>query len=154
MKPGKDCLGFFDECDGAGQFYWFVSEIELKYALLNGWYARQTEERDADYYDGAALLGVILELSEGIDKLWIELPGKLDTECQILWSGKILQLLTDENELAEYFRKDFKDFLMRTQTEDYDDYDPLLLHNNAGHGTPSPELLELLFEFLEDYCWG
>jgi len=170
MKPGKDCLGFFDECDGAGQFYWFKNEHDLKSGLLNGWYARQTEERDEDYYDGAALLRILLEMNEHVDSLWLEISGKLNIDSQLLWTGRIQQLLTDENDFAKSLREDFEDFLIRKEaglynSKDHDswqrrlealsnDLDPQLPHNQVGFGIPSQEMLEYLAEYLEDYCWG
>jgi hypothetical protein len=168
--PHKESLGFFDESDGAGQFYWFDNEQDLKNALLNGWYARDTEERDADYYDSAMLLKVYLELNKGVEKIWKELPAKLNTEQQLLWSGNIYQLLTDENDFAVSFREEFKDFLISKQFGTYEnlgpeewnerygrvssDKNPDLLQNKINTVPLSPELLEVLFEYLSDYCWG
>jgi len=154
-KPHKDSLGFFVEVDGAGQFYWFDNEFDLKNALLNGWYARDTEERDGDFYDGVILLQLCIEMTEDIGSIWQEVSAKLNTEQQLLWSGNILQLLTDENDFAVDFRCDFKDFLIREQPpSSSDENDPSLLQNKISQVPPSFEVLEKLFEYLEDYCWG
>lgn len=154
-KPNKDSIGFFDATDGAGQFYWFDNEYDLKNGLLNGWYPRDTEERDGEYYDGVIMLKLCFEMNEDIGNLWQEVSAKLNTEQQLLWSGHIQQLLTDENDFAVDFRCDFKDFLIHKQPPtSCDENDPSLLQNKISQVPTSPEVLEKLFEYLEDYCWG
>ncbi len=169
-EPHKDSLGFFEAADGAGQFYWFDNVYDLKNGLLNGWYPRDTEERDGDFYDGVILLKLCLEMNVDIGSIWQEVSAKLDTEQQLLWSGHILQLLTGENDFAVNFREEFKDYLISKQFGSYEnlepeawnerylristDESPDLLQNKINTIPLSPEVSEILFEYVEDYCWG
>lgn len=137
IDPDENSLGFFDSFDGAGQFYWFNNEADLKLALLNGWYARNTEEREADYYDGLALLRVYLEISFNIDTLCQQIPENLCTDNQIIWSGHLLNLVTDQDDFATSFREEFRDFIEQKKIKLTD-----------------PEIIGSLLQFLKNYCKG
>ena len=168
--PGKDSVGFFDEYEGCGQFFWFSNENELKHFLLNGWYSCSTTERDDTYYDNVLLLRVILEMSASVDSIWEELPKDLLTDMEILWSGNIQELLTDEGGFAFGIREIFKDILIDNEiewgdelnTKDADlqsrklenDLDLPLVNNKIIANPDDSELLQALYEFVKDFCYG
>ena len=138
VKPSSTSVGFFDEMSCAGSFFWFDNEHDLKYNLLNGWYARDTEERDVDYYDGVALLSVILDLNTDIETLWSEISEKLITESTLNWSGSINGLLKGGERFEVCFREEFYDFL---GLGELDELEPT-------------NVMGSLIEYLDDYCWG
>lgn len=113
--PKKNSVGFFDACDGCGQFFWFNNENELKHFLLNGWYSCSTEERDDNYYDDVLLLRVFLEMTSSVSSIWKEFPKDLSTDMEILWSGKIQQLLTDEGDFGKVSEKNLKNYSSKTR---------------------------------------
>ena len=138
ITPSSTSVGFFDEMCGAGQFFWFDNEHDLKYHLLNCWFARDTEERDVDYYDGVALLSVILDLNSDIETLWSEISEKLVTESTLNWSGSIKSLLKGDKSFEVCFREEFYDFL---GLDELDELEPT-------------NVMESLIKYLDGYCWG
>jgi len=143
--PTMDCVGYF-EGDTGGQFYWFNDEEDLRFWLLNGWYGRSTEERDTGYYDGVQLLKNYLESGVMTDQIWSKMPKTIWSEYEILWSGHVTQLLTEDNIFAEGFREEFRQFLIKEA--------PSIPHNKIGIDPPDTEILDVLVKFVTGYLRG
>jgi hypothetical protein len=161
-EPLKNSVGLYSSIHGAGSFFWFNNEHELKKWLLNTLLAVETEERGADYYDNAMLLRIHLEMKNGVGNLCTSIPEGIFTENELYWTGNLLDLLTEESKFAIDFRRGFKEYLLRTEIDeelDRENYktvyselkksvDPTLNHNKLENAPKSKETIELLLYYL------
>jgi len=74
------------------------------------------------------------------------MPDSVFSEYEILWSGHIKQLLTEDCVFAEGLREEFKQYLIK--------HAPSVPRNKIGNDPPDPEILDLLVKFLTGYFWG
>jgi hypothetical protein len=149
-NPDKYSVGCFLQGYSASSFCWFASADELKDWILNAFYCATTEERDSRFFEDLIKLKDFLEKDIPAEQIWMRIPAGLQymegSDDEIIWTGTITSLLTQDNEFSERIREDFSTYLNREGKRS--------LAYRIGVDPPEPEIIDHFMKFLEDYQIG